>query len=557
MQTESRKKVIIVGGVAAGMSTAARLRRLDEKAEIIVFERSQYVSFANCGLPYHIGGDIQQRQQLIVQTPQSLAESLNLNVRPQHEVLSIDSQHKQVLVVNLTNGEQFQQAYDQLVVCPGAKPIRPDWPGIQHERIVTLRNIEDMDRIKALLNQDTQRVCIIGGGYIGIEMAENLRHLGKQVSLVERSDQIMRALDAEMTAPLKEKLAQQQIQILFNSEVKSFQAHQHGLQINIQSLLDNSTSHLEADLVILAIGVKPDVAWLKNSAIKIGERGGILVNQHMQTSVPDIYAAGDAVEVQDKVTAKAALIPLAGPANRQGRIVADNICGIASSYQATQGTAIIKVFDMTAAATGASEANLLAAGIDYQKIYLHPYGHASYYPGTQVMSIKLLFNQDGKILGAQAVGYDGVDKRIDVLATAIYAGLTVYDLEHLELSYAPPYGSAKDPVNMAGFIASNVLQDRIRFIHAEQWTALSQQSLIVDVRGEQEFAQGHIAGAINIPLKDLRNQLASLPKDKPIILYCMVGLRSYIAYRLLCQHGFEALTTLSGGYKTYLAWGQR
>jgi rhodanese-related sulfurtransferase len=321
--------------------------------------------------------------------------------------------------------------------------------------------------------------------------------------------------------------------------------------------LDNSTSHVEADLVILAIGVKPDVAWLKNSAIKIGERGGILVNQHMQTSVLDIYAAGDAVEVQDKVTEKSALIPLAGPANRQGRIVADNICGIASSYQATQGTAIIKVFDMTAAATGASEANLIAAGIDYQKIYLHPYGHASYYPGTQAMSIKLLFNQDGKILGAQAVGYDGVDKRIDVLATAIYAGLTVYDLEHLELSYAPPYGSAKDPVNMAGFIASNLLQDRIRFIHAEQLSVLSQQSLIVDVRGEQEFAQGHIAGAINIPLKDLRNQLASLPKDKPIILYCMVGMRSYMAYRLLCQHGFEEIRTLSGGYKTYLAWEQR
>ena len=545
-------KVVIVGGVAAGMSTAARLRRLNESANIVVIERSQYVSFANCGLPYHIGNEIKDRNQLVLQTPQSLAESLNLDVRVQHEVIKIDVAAKTVEIKNLANNQVYSESYDKLVLCPGAKPIRPQLPGIEHAKILSLRNIEDMDKIKSMLTDAVNNITVIGGGYIGVEMAENLAHLGKKVTLIERGNQIISPLDKEMTKDLERSLEAHGVELKFNTEVEGF------LDLNGQlSVSVKNADAISSDLVILAIGVRPDITLLKDTPIAVGERGGIQVNPQMQTSVPDVYAAGDAVEVLDAITGQSALIPLAGPANRQGRIVADNIAGrngrYQSTYQATQGTAIIKVFDMTGAGTGASEKTLLRANMPYRKIYLHPSGHAGYYPGTKPMHMKVLFSpNDGKLLGAQAVGYDGVDKRIDVLATAIKAGMTVYDLEHLELAYAPPYGSAKDPINMAGFVGVNLLEGEIDFWYAEDFETLRQDALMIDVRGEAEFKKGHIPDAINIPLKELRSRLNTLPKDKPILLNCLVGLRSYLAQRVLLQNGYAKVKTLAGGYKTFV-----
>lgn len=545
-------KVVIVGGVAAGMSTAARLRRLNESANIVVIERSQYVSFANCGLPYHIGNEIKVRDQLVLQTPQSLAESLNLDVRVQHEVIKIDVAAKTVEIKNLANNQVYSESYDKLVLCPGAKPIRPQLPGIEHAKILSLRNIEDMDKIKSMLTDAVNNITVIGGGYIGVEMAENLAHLGKKVTLIERGNQIISPLDKEMTKDLERSLEAHGVELKFNTEVEGF------LDLNGQlSVSVKNADAISSDLVILAIGVRPDIALLRDTPIAVGERGGIQVNPQMQTSVPDVYAAGDAVEVLDAITRQSALIPLAGPANRQGRIVADNIAGrngrYQSTYQATQGTAIIKVFDMTGAGTGASEKTLLRANMPYRKIYLHPSGHAGYYPGTKPMHMKVLFSpNDGKLLGAQAVGYDGVDKRIDVLATAIKAGMTVYDLEHLELAYAPPYGSAKDPINMAGFVGVNLLEGEIDFWYAEDFETLRQDALMIDVRGEAEFKKGHIPDAINISLKELRSRLNTLPKDKPIFLNCLVGLRSYLAQRVLVQNGYANVKTLAGGYKTFV-----
>ena len=545
-------KVVIVGGVAAGMSTAARLRRLNESANIVVIERSQYVSFANCGLPYHIGNEIKDRNQLVLQTPQSLAESLNLDVRVQHEVIKIDVAAKTVEIKNLANNQVYSESYDKLVLCPGAKPIRPQLPGIEHAKILSLRNIEDMDKIKSMLTDAVNNITVIGGGYIGVEMAENLAHLGKKVTLIERGNQIISPLDKEMTKDLERSLEAHGVELKFNTEVEGF------LDLNGQlSVSVKNADAISSDLVILAIGVRPDITLLKDTPIAVGERGGIQVNPQMQTSVPDVYAAGDAVEVLDAITRQSALIPLAGPANRQGRIVADNIAGrngrYQSTYQATQGTAIIKVFDMTGAGTGASEKTLLRANMPYRKIYLHPSGHAGYYPGTKPMHMKVLFSpNDGKLLGAQVVGYDGVDKRIDVLATAIKAGMTVYDLEHLELAYAPPYGSAKDPINMAGFVGVNLLEGEIDFWYAEDFETLRQDALMIDVRGEAEFKKGHIPDAINIPLKELRSRLNTLPKDKPILLNCLVGLRSYLAQRVLLQNGYAKVKTLAGGYKTFV-----
>lgn len=540
-------KVIIIGGVAAGMSTAARLRRLDESANIVVIERSQYVSFANCGLPYYIGDEIKDRNQLIIQTPQSLAESLNLDVRVGHEVVAIDTHSKTLSVKDILNNKNYSETYDKLVLCPGAKPIRPHLPGINHPKILSLRNIEDMDKIKSTLNNSVQNITVIGGGYIGVELAENFRHLGKSVTLIQRNKQIITPLDKEMARDLERSLTSHGVTLKLNTHIKGFSDSNGKVSIEIQ----NDTA-ITCDLVILAIGVSPDINLLKDTPIAIGERGGIKVNEHMETSVPDIYAAGDAVEVIDSITNQHALIPLAGPANRQGRIVADNISGKRSRYQSTQGTAIIKVFNLTGAGTGASERNLVQSKMPYRKIYLHPSGHASYYPGTKLMHMKVLFSPDnGRILGAQAVGHDGVDKRIDVLATAIKANMTVYDLEHLELAYAPPYGSAKDPINMAGFIGSNLLAGTIDFWYAEDFESMRKDSLLIDVRGETEFKSGHIPGAMNIPLKDLRSHLNKLPKDKQILVNCLVGLRSYLAQRVLIQSGFLNVKVLAGGYKTF------
>lgn len=543
-------KLVIIGGVAAGMSAAARARRLSEDADIIVIERSRHVSFANCGLPYHIGGVIEDRDALVLQTPQSLAESLNLDVRIAHEARAIDPAQRSVTIHDLANNEEYRLDYDRLVICPGAKPLVPPLPGITHPAIHTLRNIEDMDRIKAMVDAHVRHAVVIGGGYIGIEMAENLRHLDIAVSLVELADQVMPPLDPEMARDLQYHLIYHGIDLRLSTGASAFEEADGRLQVQ----LDSSQSIL-TDMVVMAAGVRPDIALLEGTGIALGPRGGIAVDRHMRTSQPDIYAAGDAVEVTDSVTGESSLIALAGPANRQGRIVADHIFGRNSAYTSTQGTAVIKVFDMTAAATGASEKALRRHAMPFQKIYLHPTGHAGYYPGTNSMHLKLLFSPgDGKIFGAQAVGYDGVDKRIDVLAVALRAGLTVRDLEELELAYAPPYGSAKDPVNNAGFIACNLLDGDVRFWYAEEYERLGQNALIVDVRSAVEYDTWHIENAINLPLATLRVQLDTLPKDKLILLYCRVGFRSYLAYRLLVQRGFTMVMTLAGGSKTFCSF---
>ncbi|MEY3746687.1 MAG: hypothetical protein RL194_146 [Pseudomonadota bacterium] len=540
-------KIVIIGGVAAGMSAAARARRLDEAAEIIVIERSEHVSFANCGLPYHIGGEIEDRAQLVLQTPQTLAETLNLDVRIAHEVTGIETARKTVRVRESKSGSEYAESYDKLVICPGAQPIRPKLPGIEHPRILTLRNIEDMDRVKSVVDTGIRRAVVIGGGYIGVEMAENLRHRGIAVTLVEIAGQIMPPLDAEMARDLQYHMEYHGIVLKLGTAASAFVERDGALAVE----LNNGESVL-ADMVLLAAGVRPDVQLLEGSGIALGPRGGILVNSHMQTSVADVYAAGDAVEVIDTVTGEAALIALAGPANRQGRIVADHIFGRNSAYSSTQGTAIVKVFEMTAGGTGASEKTLKRSGIPYRKIYIHPNGHASYYPGTNAMHLKLLFAPgDGKLLGAQVVGYDGVDKRIDVLATALRAGMTVHDLESLELAYAPPYGSAKDPVNMAGFVAANLLKGDIDVWYAEDYPEMTGNSLIIDVRGPAEYETWHIPGAVNIPLGKLRGQRDHLPKDQPLLLYCRVGFRSYLAHRILVQSGFSRVKMLAGGSKTF------
>jgi NADPH-dependent 2,4-dienoyl-CoA reductase/sulfur reductase-like enzyme/rhodanese-related sulfurtransferase len=544
-------KIVVIGGVAAGMSAAARARRLSESAQIVVLERSRYVSFANCGLPYHIGGDIEDREQLVLQTPQTLAESLNLDVRIGHEVVAINTTDKTIVVRELDTGIKYFESYDKLVLSPGAKPIRPPLPGIDHPRIFTLRNIEDMDVIKNNVDEGVSRVVVIGGGYIGIEMAESLRHRNVEVVLVELAEQILPAsLDPEMARDMQYHLQYHGVQLKLNTAASGFEDKDGLVLVHL-----NDGSTLESDLVMLAVGVRPDVALLEDTGIALGPRGGIQVNAHMQTSNPDIYAAGDAVEVKDMITGNDALIALAGPANRQGRIAADHIFGRYSIYQSTQGTAIVKVFEMTGGATGATEKTLKHQNINYRKVYLHPSGHASYYPGTAPMHIKLLFApENGRILGAQIVGYDGVDKRIDVFATALRGNMTIHDLQMLELAYAPPYGSAKDPVNMAGFVASNLLKGDIEFWYAEDYPAVTEGSMIIDVRGTTEFEIWHIPEAINIPLGKLRRQLDKLPKNQPLFLYCRVGFRSYLAHRILVQSGFSKVKTLAGGSKTFCSF---
>lgn len=543
-------KIVIVGGVAAGMSTAARARRLSEQAEIVVLERSQYVSFANCGLPYHIGGDIKDRDQLLLQTPKTLAENLNLDVRTGHEVVSINREDQTISIREIATGVEYIESYEKLVLCPGASPIRPKLPGINHPHIFTLRNIEDMDAVKSIVDQVVQHAVVVGGGYIGVEMAENLRHRGIAVTLVELANQIMPPLDQEMARDLQYHLEYHGVQLKLGAAAIGFTDDNGKVKISL-----NDDTILSADLVLLAVGVRPDVKLARHAHLTLGPCGGIEVNANMQTSDANIYAAGDVVEVKDTITGSQELIALAGPANRQGRIVAEHILGRSSAYTTTQGTAIVKVFEMTGAVTGTSEKRLKQLKVPYCKIYIHPSGHASYYPGSTSMHIKLLFSpDDGKILGAQVVGYDGVDKRIDVFATALRAGMTVYDLEELELAYAPPYGSAKDPVNMAGFVAANLLNGDVNFWYAEDYSESMDDSLIIDVRSQSEYQVWHIPEAINIPLGQLRAHLDSLPKNKQIFLYCRVGFRSYLAYRILVQSGFGQVKTLAGGSKTFCSF---
>jgi NADPH-dependent 2,4-dienoyl-CoA reductase/sulfur reductase-like enzyme/rhodanese-related sulfurtransferase len=547
-------RIAIVGGVAGGASAAARARRLCEQAEITVFERGPHVSFANCGLPYHIGGEITDRNRLLVQTPQSLNARFDLDVRVDTEVLAIDRAQRSLLVRNRKTGKEYRHGYDALVLSPGAEPLRPPIPGIEDGRIRTLRNLEDMDGIlEAVRREDCRNLLVVGAGYIGLEMAEALVHRGRnrphglRVSLVEKLPHVMGIADPEMTVPLKEELERNGVDLRLGTTVEAFLADGAGLAAKL-----SSGESLPFDLAILAIGVRPDTRLAREAGLELGPTGGIRVDAQMRTSDPAIWAVGDAVEVRDLVLGTPALIPLAGPANRQGRLAAESILGRPSAYKHTQGTAICRVFELAFAMTGATERQLLRAGRAYRKVYVYPADHATYYPGAQPLSLKLLFEPEGgRILGAQAVGKAGVDKRVDVLAMAIRAGMTVFDLEDAELCYAPPFGSAKDPVNMAGFVAANVLRGDVELWEPEELAGLCAGQVLVDVRTHQEFAQGTIPGAILAPVDELRERLDDLPRDKELLLFCQVGLRGYVAARLLSQLGFR-VRNLSGGYRRYL-----
>lgn len=540
------KKVLIVGGVAGGASAAARLRRLDEFAEIILFERDEYISFANCGLPYYIGETIKDRNKLLIQTPEAMQKRFNIDVRVNSEVVSIDSENKKVIVKSKEKGI-YEESFDSLVLSPGAKAIRPRLSGMESSKIFTLRNIPDTDRIKAYVDQSqTKSAVVIGGGYIGVEMAENLRERGLEVTLVEAAPHILAPFDSEMSTYAEKELVEHGIRLLLGNGVESFEEKENKIIVKVQS-----GDEITADMVIMAVGVAPDTGFLKESGIELGPKGHIVVNSNMQTNIEGIYAVGDAIEVIDFINGQRTAIPLAGPANKQGRIAADNICGINSRFNGTQGTAIIKVFGLTGASTGNNERTLQRLNIPYRVVYVHPQSHASYYPGATPMSLKLIFNDEGKILGAQGFGYDGVDKRIDVIATVMRLGGSVTDLTELELSYAPPFSSAKDPVNMAGFVAESVLSGRQEvFTPKELEDFDGEKAVLVDVRSEIEYNNGNIPGAINISVDELRNRIQELDKNKEIWVYCQVGLRGYIAARILSQHGYK-VRNLTGGYKTY------
>ncbi|MCM3663567.1 CoA-disulfide reductase [Mesobacillus subterraneus] len=541
------KKVIIVGGVAGGATTAARLRRLDENTEIVMVERGEYISFANCGLPYYIGGAIQERDALLLQTVEGMSKKFNMDIRNLSEVTRIDRERKVVEIKNLKTGETYEENYDVLVLSPGASPIKPPIPGIDKaEALFTLRNIPDTDKIKAYVDEQMpKKATVIGGGFIGVEMAENLWDRGVEVTLVEMADQIMAPIDFEMASILHQHLREKGVNLVLEDGVKSFE--QNGKLINL-----NSGKQIATDLIILAIGVAPENKLAKEAGLELGLRGAIRVNERLQTADESIYAIGDAVEVKDYINGQATHIPLAWPANRQGRIVADLINGIDVKYQGTLGTSIAKVFDMTVAATGNNEKTLKRLGISYEVVHVHPSSHAGYYPGAFPIALKLIFDREtGKIFGAQAVSYDGADKRIDVLATAIKGGMTIFDLPDLELAYAPPYSSAKDPVNMAGYAAKNIAEGLVETV---QWheinDILANGGYLIDVREPIEREMGMIEGSVNIPLGDLRARLSEIPNDQDIYVYCQVGLRGYLATRILMQAGFK-VRNLDGGYKTY------
>jgi NADPH-dependent 2,4-dienoyl-CoA reductase/sulfur reductase-like enzyme/rhodanese-related sulfurtransferase len=543
-------RVLVVGGVAGGASAAARARRLSETAEIIVFERGPDVSFANCGLPYHIAGVIPDRKRLLVQTPESLRARFGLDVRVRTEVLRIDREAKEVVVREAASGREYREAYDALILSPGAEPIRPPVPGSDDPRVLTLRNMADMDRILEIVRDDRPvAALVVGAGYIGLEMAEALRHRGASVVLVERLPQVMGVADPEMVAPLHDELRRQGVDLRLGASVEEFAARGDSLEARL-----SDGARVSCRLAILSVGVRPETRLARDAGLEIGPSGGIRVDAHMRTNDPSIWAVGDAVEVTDLVREAPSLVPLAGPANRQGRIAADNIFGRDSVYAGTQGTAICKVFDLAFAMTGASEAALKRARRAYRRIYVHPADHATYYPGAQSISLKLLFDPaDGRILGAQAVGKSGVDKRIDVIATALRGGMTVFDLEDAELCYAPPFGSAKDPINMAGFVASNVLRGDVALWEPEELAKMTPQQVLLDVRTPEEFRAGTIPGATCAPVDDLRARVAELPAQKELLVFCRVGLRGYVAARLLSQRGFR-VRNLSGGYIRYLMW---
>lgn len=544
-------KIAIVGGVAGGASAAARLRRLDENSEIILFERGEHISFANCGLPYYVGEIIKDKEKLVVQTPQAMKTRFNIDIRTSNEVISIDTAHKEIEVIDLKNNRKYRESYDKLILSPGAAPIKPNIPGLNGENVFTMRNIPDTYAIKNFVDkQQPKRAVVVGGGFIGIELAENIAERGIKVTLVELANQVMGPIDFEMAALVHQHLKEKGIELYLEDGIKSVS---HEKEYSVLTL--NSNEEIKVDMIVLGLGVTPENKLARTANLELGERGGIRVDKTLRTSNPDIYAVGDAIEVIDYINGKPTLIPLAGPANKQGRIAANNISGRYEEYPGTQGTSVLKVFDLTVAATGNNEKILKRFTIPYEKSFTHSMSHAGYYLSATPISLKIIFSPDsGKILGAQAVGYQGVEKRIDVIATAIRAGMTVYDLEKLELSYAPPYSSAKDPVNMAGYVAANILKNDCRVIHWHDIALLDKTaSVLIDVRTPLEYGMGTIPGAINIPVDSLRARLQEIPRDKEIILFCQVGLRGYLAYRILVQKGFKNLRNLSGGYKTYKA----
>ena len=540
---------LIIGGVAGGAAVAARLRRMDEKANIILFERGKYVSYANCGLPYYIGDTINNREKLFVQTAKGFTDRFRIDIRTEQEVTAIRPDKKEVEIKNLSTGETYTETYDKLVLSPGAEPLRPGIEGIGSKKIFTLRNVPDTDTIKNYVNtENPKRAIVVGGGFIGLEMAENLHDLGIQVDVVEMANQVMAPLDFSMAAIVHRQLTDKGVGLHLEDGVSRFEEKDGGVTVHLRS-----GKQIATDMVLLSIGVRPETKLAKDAGLAIGERGGIAVNDYMQTSDADIYALGDAVEVRHLVTGQPALIPLAGPANKQGRIVADNIVfGNKKKYPGSIGTSIAKVFDLTVAAAGANAKLLQQNNIPYISSYTHGASHAGYYPGAVPLSIKILFApENGKLLGAQIVGFNGVDKRIEMLAQVIQRGGTVHDLAELEHAYAPPYSSAKDPVNMAGFVAENILNKKSRIIQWRELAELPADTIRIDVRTHDEYKLGTIPGFINIPVDELREHLDELPKEKPIVVTCAVGLRGYLAYRILVQNGFKHVRNLSGGYKTW------
>lgn len=543
------KKIIIVGGVAGGATAAARIRRLDEQAEIIVFERSGFVSYANCGLPYYIGGVIQDKEELTLQTPENFRERFRIDVRVRHEVTAIHPDKKTVSVKNLKTGEEFEENYDKLLLSPGARPVQPNLPGVGIDNLFTLRTVEDTLRIREfVLKEKPKSAVLAGGGYIGLEVAENLRELGMDVTIVQRPNQVLNPLDYEMATFVHAKMREKGIHLMLGHSVEGFEQKDGKTMVILKD-----GEPLKTDMVILAIGVAPDTHLAKEAGLTLGIKNSIVVNERMETSVPDIYAVGDAVEVHHRITGQKALISLAGPANKQGRIAADNICGGNSSYKGSQGSSVIKIFDMTVATTGLNEQAAKQAGIDCDKVYLSPASHASYYPGGTMMTMKVLFEKETyRLLGAQIIGYDGVDKRIDVLATAMAAGMSALELQDLDLAYAPPYSSAKDPVNMAGFMIDNIETGTLKQFFWDEVGELPDDGSVVllDTRTTEEYGRGHINGFVNIPLDELRERIGEIRRGFPVYVMCQSGLRSYLSCRILAQNGFDCYN-FSGGYRLY------
>ncbi|MBE6987794.1 MAG: CoA-disulfide reductase [Ruminococcaceae bacterium] len=540
-------KVVIVGGVAGGASAAARLRRLDEHAEIIIFERGEYISYANCGLPYYIGGEITNKKSLTLQTPQSFKNRFNIDVRTFNEVIGINREAKTVLVKNVKTGEEFEESYDKLILSPGADPIRPPLPGIDNERIFTLRNIPDTYKIKDFIdNNFPLSAVVVGGGYIGVEMAENLRNAGLMVTIIEMQDHLIAPLDYDMACDVHHYVQKNNMSLMLKTKVEGFEALENSICVNTDK------GPVVADMVIMSVGVRPDSKLAAAAGLEVNKRGSIIVDDHMLTNDENIYAVGDAVEITNFVTGEKGFTPLAGPANKQGRIAAANICGMDETYKGTQGSAVLKILDMTVATTGINETVAQAAGIPYEKVYTFGGGHAGYYPGAGNIRVKLIFNsENGKVLGAQVVGFEGVDKRCDVIATAIRAGMTVSDLAELELCYAPPFSSAKDPVNMAGFMAENIMDGLVKQYHWHDVPSIPKDKVtFLDVRTVAENEKGTIEGAIHIPVDELRLSIPMVDKSKPVFLICQSGLRSYVAARMLEQYGYDCYN-LAGGYGLY------